>query len=130
MVLLLSLVDIPFARIFRIATWAFFGLLYGLAIRTGWLAFMDPAKISAHVLSLTPGAVSNLMDPSRYQSPLYTLMSMINVFELAWCGIMYWGLVSSGKLSRFYSVVIVAVVWAGLTLFQWAIVLYLSGVNS
>lgn len=47
-----------------------------------------------------------------------------------WCGTLYVGVQDAGKLSRAHAAGVVGGVWVALTVFQWAVSLYLTGVRA
>lgn len=127
---LLFLVEIPIRRVFRAVCWAFPALLYGMAVRLFVLVRLGPGEVTRADLSRMPGSAADLfLDPSRHDTALYTLLSMVNAWELLWCGVLYFALRRVGDAGRLATASVVAMVWGLIAVFQWGITLYLMGMQ-
>lgn len=130
MVALLGMVEIPFRTLFRAACFALIGLLYGIALRLIWLARQGPEAITERTLSMAPGSVAALvLDPEAAGSLTYILLSMLNVGELVWAGILVVCIVRTGKTGWTGATVVTVAAWTLLAFLQGGIAAYLAGVS-
>jgi hypothetical protein len=128
--LLLVMVEVPFGGVFRAALWAYLAPLAGLAVRAALLVWVDGSEVSPAALSIVPAsAASVLMDAADYRSPLYSLLSLVNAFELAWCVIMVIALTDEKKVRTGTAVGAVGGVWLVVTVFQWGLAAFLNRLN-
>jgi hypothetical protein len=129
--LLLMMEEFSLGELFRITTLAYPAVLYGSVMRTAFLAFSDPASLSAESLGVIPGSLASLtttLASSHYA--IYLLLGQVSVSELLWCVIVVVRLTASGRLSRGRSIGVVAAAWTLITLLQWGLSAYTSGVRS
>jgi hypothetical protein len=131
MLALLALKEIPFRQLFRAASWAFCGILYGTVVRVLWLVRLGPGEITEQTLAVTPGSVAALlMEPGQAGSLSYTLLSLLNGSELVWAAILAVCLVRGARVGKAGAVGLVACTWLLLALLQGGLAAYLSGVAS
>jgi hypothetical protein len=127
--LLLS-ADVPFRVVVRAACWAYVAVCAGVATRTVWLLLLPTADISAATMHVMPGSLASVvMFPQDYQNPLYSLLSLVNVFEVAWCGLMYLTLRADDRVPAGPAVVATAGTWTLLSTLQWAFTAYLAAAS-
>lgn len=129
LVLLLGMAEVRYRHVFRAALLAFTAVLYGDAIRIGLLWLEDPAQITQQVLSLTPLALSNFMDPQAHRASTYALANMVSAFDVAWWLIFAETLRHPARISRVAALSAVAAVGVLATLFQWGVMTYLAAMS-
>ena len=121
--------DIPLKQIFRIVTFAFIPLFFMSVIKTIWL-LLPNHQITQETLAFTPLAFTNFLNASNYGKTVYGLLSNLNIFEVGWCIIVAEGLSRTGKLKKSDAYVLVLVIWTLILVFLWALLMYLTKINS
>lgn len=130
MVGLLGMVEIPFRSLFRAACWALTGLLYGIALRLIWLTRQGAEAITERTLAMTPGSVAAfVLDADQAGSLTYILLSMLNVGELVWAGILVFCLVRTGRTGWAGATAVTLAAWTLLAFLQGGVAAYLVGVS-
>lgn len=129
MVGLLFMTEIPFRQVFRAASWAFVGILYGTALRVGWLARLGPEGITEATLTTVPDSLASLLlEPEQVGSLAHVFMSMLNLGELVWAGVLVLCLTRTKRVGTMAAVGLVVGTWMLLALLQGGISAYLTGV--
>jgi len=129
MPLVLMFIDIPFHQLFRTLTYASVPMTALAIARILWLYFLEPSEISLAILSVVPFSIASFLDASQYPLTAYMVLNKFNLFEMAWCFIIYKGLTSTGKLEKSNAALLVLCIWTLLLALQWGITAYLNGVN-
>jgi hypothetical protein len=75
LVLLLMLVEVPLAELFRVTAVAYPAILYGSAMRTAFLATSDLSTLSPDTLNIVPGSVASFTDLASSHYAIYLLLS-------------------------------------------------------
>ncbi|MFO7890535.1 MAG: hypothetical protein R6V04_09380 [bacterium] len=128
--LVLKFIEVPFKRIFKIVTYAHIPIVIQNITKTIWLIQLKLYQITKEKLSFVPLAISNLIDTSLYSQNVVGLLSNFNVFQILWCIIIARGLASTGKVKKIDAALLVLIIWIVLLVFQWALLMYLTKVNS
>jgi hypothetical protein len=128
--LVFRFIDVPFSRLFRIATIAFIPLMLMILIKTAWLAMVPGEQIDAGVLSQVPLALTNMLDSSTYPKPVLGFLSGFNLFEISWCCIIAILLSKAARLKKSDAALMVFFIWTLILCFRFVLVLYLEKVNS
>ena len=131
MIGLVALIEIPFRELFRAATWAFYGVIYGNVIGVLWLVRVGEANIDAAAMNVTPGSLAHFFMPAQ-ESPslLYGLASQLNPWELIWALILFIALRATRRIGTAGAAILVGVVWTMFALFQIGLATFLAGVNA
>ncbi len=122
----IKLQDIPFSKIFRVATLSLFSLIILNIVQTIFVIQMPSSDINQDSLSLIPLSIAALVDINKYSRPFYNLLGSFNIFELIWCFMVYLGLSRYIKVNKYDSVSIVISVWAFIEIFKFLLMSYLS----
>jgi len=128
--LVMKFIDIPLKQIFRVVTFAFIPLFFMSVIKTIWLLFLPVHQITQETLAFTPLAFTNFLNTSNYSQTVYGLLSNLNIFDVVWCIIVAEGLSRTGKLKKSDAYVLVLVIWTLILVFLWALLMYLTKINS
>ena len=128
--LVMKFIDIPLKQIFRIVTFAFIPLFFMSVIKTIWLLLLSTHQITQETLAFTPLAFTNFLNASNYGKTVYGLLSNLNIFEVVWCIIVAEGLTRTEKLKKNDAYILVLIVWTLILVFQWALFMYLTKINS
>lgn len=128
--LVFQFIEIPFKQLFRLLSFAEISTLALTFFKTSWLMGLPSYRIVKEAFTFTPLAVIQLLDASRYSKALLGLISHLNVFEMIWCLIIINGLRKTGKIKRWNAVLLVLSVWILIAVFQWALIAYLTKINS
>ncbi|MBD3386442.1 hypothetical protein GF407_16155 [candidate division KSB1 bacterium] len=128
--LVFRFIDVPFSRLFRIATIAFLPLMLMTLIKTAWLAMVPGNQIDAGILSRVPLALTNLLDTSAYPRPVLGFLSSFNLFEITWCCVIVILLSKAARLKKSDTALMVFFIWTLILCFRFVLVLYLEKVNS
>jgi hypothetical protein len=123
---MLKYIEIPFNEVFRIAAFAFMVMLSADIVRFFYLYFLPSESISTESLTITPLALSNLLNKTNYSDIAYTILSKINVFEFVWSYVVYRGLYRTDKINKLDSMPVVMCVWVGILVLVVAINLFLK----
>lgn len=127
--LMLLFIEIPFRQVFRIVLIASLTITALSVIQLLKLSFYTPGEITDTVLNIVPFSIASLVDLAEYPKTNIFVLNKFNVFELAWCFLLYKGLATLDKLKKDIALFLVIGLWIVLLLFQWGIVAYFSGVN-
>lgn len=127
--LLISGLDVRIRDLFRVATLAFIAMPLATASQAARLAMIDPTSIALADLSFIPGALSNILDQSLAGAAVYQMLSLVNVFEMLWCAMAIWGLITVAKVRPMRSTLVVGIAWTTMALFQWGVLVLISGIN-
>lgn len=111
---MLKYIEIPFNEVFRIAAFAFIVLLSADIVRFFYLYFLPPESITPESLTITPLALTNLLNKANYSDIAYSILSKINVFEFVWGYVVYRGLYKTGKIIKLDAMIVVLGVWIGI----------------
>jgi hypothetical protein len=128
--LVMKFIDIPLKQIFRIVTFAFIPLFLMSVIKTIWLLLLPTHQITQETLTFTPLTFTNFLNASNYAKTVYGLLSNLNIFEVVWCFIVAKGLSRTGKIKKSDAYVLVLVIWTLILVFLWALLMYLTKINS
>lgn len=128
--LVIKFIDIPFKKVFRIATYAQIPLFASSFIKTVWLLQLKSHQITEEILTFVPFAITNFLDPELYAKSSLGILNKVNIFEIIWCIILIKGLIVTGKLRKRDALLIVLVTWTLILVFQWALTTYLTEINS
>lgn len=129
MVLLLIGRQIRFRSVFRISTVGFFASLCGSALQSVYLLGQEARDITAADLSYMPGALSNLLSSAAMDTPIYQLLSILNVYEAMWVVIVTYLLRQASDLSTTAAAATTGSVWIMLTLFRWGLAVFATGLG-
>jgi hypothetical protein len=124
--------DVPFRVVFRAACWASLAVCAASAARAGYLYLLPTDAITAASMQVVPSSLASLvMYPEDYRSPVYALLNLANVFEAAWCVILYHALRSGGggRVGARPALVATAGTWTLLSMLQWAFSAYLAAAS-
>ena len=128
--LVLMLIEIPFAKIFRLIAIASVASTLASAMQLLRLSFFDAHEISSNVLDLMPFSLAGFIDPSEYPKSALFVLGKFNLFEVLWSLILYKGLATTGQIKKEQAAILVTLFWLALLLFQWGVVAYFEGVSS
>ncbi|HEY8176044.1 MAG TPA: hypothetical protein VIF32_10145 [Gemmatimonadaceae bacterium] len=124
--------DVPFRVVFRAACWAYAALCAAFAARAVYLYLLPPELINQGSLQIIPSSLASvLMYSEDFRSPLYSLLNLLNVFELAWCVIFYQLIRSprdEGVTAR-AALTATAGTWVLLATLQWAFSAYFASLS-
>lgn len=123
---MLKYIEIPFNEVFRIAAFAFMVMLSADIVRFFYLYFLPQESITPESLTVTPLALTNLLNRTNYSEMVYSILSKINVFEFVWGYVVYRGLYKTGKINKVDSILVVMGVWIGILVLVVAINLLLN----
>lgn len=81
--------EVPFRKVFLATAWAQAAVCAAGIERALYLVLLPSGDISRATLWVTPGSLASLLlYPEDIQRPLYAMLSLVSVFELAWCAIL------------------------------------------
>ncbi len=124
------MVELPFRQLFRAASWAFVGILYGTAIRVAWLVRLGASEITETTLSTVPDSLAALLlGPEKAASVSYIALSTVNLGEIIWIGVLAYCLVRTGRVGRAAAAGLVLVAWMLLATLQVGVVGYMAWVS-
>jgi len=122
--------DVPFRVVFRAACWASLAMCAATAARTAYLFLLPADAITPASLQVVPSSLASLvMYPQDYKQPLYSLLNLVNVFEIAWCVILYQALRNGSRVTARSAALATAGTWALLSTLQWAFTAYLAAAS-
>jgi Yip1 domain len=118
--------EINYKETFRIAAFANIpNLLLGF-VKLIILLAVPKSVYTNNLLTFTPGSVANLISKESYSPVAYSFLNSINVYEILWIFIVFYGLSKLGKMNKSDSFMVAFSAWFGLTLFQLGIVFYFN----
>ncbi len=118
----LKYIEMPFKKIFRIVTIAYFVLLGSDIVRFFYLYFQPREEITLASLNFVPLSLTNLLNKENYSNLTFSFLNRINLFEMGWMFAVYLGLVKTKKMEKIDCALITLAVWIG-------ILVLLIGVN-
>jgi hypothetical protein len=122
--------DVPFRAVFRATAYAQLAICAAGVARAIYLFVLPSAEISRGTLSVIPGSLASvLMYPEDFQRPLYGVLSLMNLFELAWCVVLFVGLRQVARVAPRVAFVATAGVWGLLAALQWSVGWYVSAAS-
>ena len=122
--------EVAFGRVFLATAWAQLAVCAAGISRVVYLVMLRPGEISQATLAVIPGSLASvLMYPQDHQQPLYALLSLTSVFELAWCVILFVALRQIARVARRPALVATAGVWTLLATLQWALTWYVAAAS-
>ena len=127
--LMLVFIEIPFRQIFRIVLIASLATMALSIVQILRLSFYAPSELTQTVLNVVPLSLTTFIDASSYPKTAIFVLNKFSLFELAWCVLLYKGLVATSKIKRDSVLLLVFGIWIVLLLFQWGLVAYFAGVN-
>ena len=126
---MLKYIEIPFKDIFRIVTIAYFVLLSADIVRFFYLYFKPTEQITLDSLTFMPLALTNLLNKSNYSGAVFSFLSKINLFELAWGIVVYKGLTKLKKLENIDCALIVFGVWVAIEALTFGLTLFIGNLS-
>lgn len=126
---MLKYIETPFKDIFRIVTIAYFVLLSADFVRFFYLYFKPTEQITLNSLTFAPLALTNLLNKSDYSDAVFSFLSKINLFELAWGIVVYKGLTKLKKLENIDCALIVFGVWVAIEALTFGLTLFIGNLS-
>jgi hypothetical protein len=126
--LVLKFIDIPFDRIFRVALLGFTAMLALSLTHTGVLIHSLSDGPDREVFEILPLSLATLADTAAMPKPFAGFLNSLNLFELAWCALVSWGLTLETRLSRSDAAVLTGVIWVSIVMFEFIVTSYLNKV--
>lgn len=126
--LMIRYTDIPFKSIFRVITLANLAAAASATTKIFYLFVLPVESINQRTLDFTPLSVTNFLDKTKYSAASWGFLSSLNLFEVLWILIVYYGLVNICKLKKDDSMLLVLGVWTFIAVFQFALISYISKV--
>jgi hypothetical protein len=128
--MLLLFRDVPLRVVFRAACWAYLPLCAALAARALYLYLLPIDQINQGSLQIVPSSLASvLMYSEDYKSPIYALLNLFNVFEVAWCIVFYHALRRDDRVTARAALSATAGTWSLLATLQWAFSAYFASLS-
>ena len=126
--LMLKSIEVSFKEVFRISMLA--SLSYQLLgiIQLIVLLFTPKQNYTNGLLTFIPGSVTNLISKEAYSPVAYSFLNNINVFEILWILIVFFGIAKLKKTTMQDSFILAFSLWLSLTILQVGLVLYFNKV--
>ncbi|MEW5842842.1 MAG: YIP1 family protein [Bacteroidota bacterium] len=124
--LMLKSVEVSFKETFRIAAFANAPYIILGFVKLIILFVTPKTNYTNNLLTSIPGSITNLISMESYSSVAYKFLSSINIYEILWVLIVFYGLAKLKKMNKADSFILAFSIWLGLTLFQVALVLYFN----
>ncbi len=124
--LMLKTIEVSFKETFRIAAFANIPYLFLGIIKLVILFATPQSNYTNYLLTFTPGSITNLISKESYSPLAYSFLSSINIYEILWILIVFYGIANLKKINKTDSFIVAFGIWLGLTVFQFALVLYLN----
>ena len=122
--------EVSFGRVFLATAWAQLAVCAAGITRVVYLVLLPSSEISTATMAVIPGSVASVaMYAEEYQRPLYALLSLTSLSELAWCVILFLGLRQIAHVGRRPALVATVGVWTLLATLQWAITWYVAAAS-
>jgi hypothetical protein len=122
---LLGMVDIPFRQLFRVTAIGLFAPLAGSLNRVVWIVRQE--FVDTSVLRVMPGSLASyVLAPSAGDSWIYTLLSQVSVFHVAWFGLMILGLVGTKRVGAGGAALAIGGAWGLVTFLRVTLAAYLQ----
>lgn len=124
--MMLKGIEVSFKETFRISVLANISyILLGLVKLV--ILFLTPTSdYTSALLNAIPGSITNFISRESYSPIAYSFLSSINIYEVLWIAIVFYGLAKLKKMDRTDSFILAFGIWLGLTLFQFSLVLYFN----
>ncbi|MEP6619151.1 MAG: hypothetical protein ABJE47_07550 [bacterium] len=114
--------EIAFSALFRTTTLGYVAFLWEASMRALYLASIDIARVDMASFSLVPNSLASLFRGSLdAKSPLYSFLSLLNVYEAAWIGAVIFMLADMCRVRRRLAILVVMATWGLLTSIQWIV---------
>jgi hypothetical protein len=130
MPLVFMFIEIPFVQIFRVVALASMTSTLLSIAQLLRLSFYQANEITQATLETIPLSLANLINPYDYPKSALFVLGKFNLFEVLWCIIIYRGLAATRQIKKDTAMMLVAMVWIVLLLFQWGMVAYFDSVSS
>lgn len=124
--LMLKSIEVSFKETFKIAAFANIPYILLGFIKVVLLIAIPKSNYTNNLLTFTPGSITNLISKESYSPSAYSFLSNINIYEIFWILIVFYGVAKLKKLSKSDSFILAFSIWLGLTLFQFGLVLYFN----
>lgn len=124
--LMLKSVEVSFKETFRIAAFANVPNIILGFVKLIILFITPKVEYINDLLTSIPGSITNMISSKSYSPVAYKFLSSINIYEILWVLIVFYGLVKLKKMNKTDSFILAFSIWLGLTLFQVALVLYFN----
>jgi hypothetical protein len=117
--------EVSFRKVFLATAWAQVAMCAAGIERAFYLALLPSSDISQATLWVMPGSLASLLlYPEDIQRPLYAMLSLVSVFELLWCAILFIVLRRVARVSTLAAVSATVGTWTLLAALQLAITSY------
>ncbi len=123
---MLKSIEVSFKETFKIAAFANIPYILLGFIKVVLLIAIPKSNYTNNLLTFTPGSITNLISKESYSPSAYSFLSNINIYEIFWILIVFYGVAKLKKLSKSDSFILAFSIWLGLTLFQFGLVLYFN----
>ncbi len=124
--LMLKSIEVSFKETFRIAAFANLSYILLGFIKLIILFVTPRSNYTNDLINSTPGSITNLISKESYSPVAYNFLSNINIYEILWILIIFYGVANLKKLNKSDSFILAFSIWLGLTLFQFGLVLYFN----
>jgi hypothetical protein len=124
--LMLKSIEVSFKETFRIAALANIPYILLGFVKLVILFLTPKSDYTSALLNSTPGSITNLISRGSYSPVAYSFLNNINIYEVLWILIVFYGLTKLKRMDRTDSFIIAFSIWLGLTLFQFCLVLYFN----
>ena len=124
--LMLKGIEVNFKETFRIAAFANIPYILLGFVKLIILFFTQKADYTSNLLTFIPGSITNFISKESYSPVAYNFLGNINIYEVLWIFIVFYGLAKLKKMNKTDSFILAFGIWLGLTLFQVALVLYFN----
>ena len=124
--LMIKFIEIPFKQLFRIVAWANVSMIVLSVTQIFYLLKIPASQFTQSTLSFMPLSLMNFLGNLHFTAAGQGIIKSINIFEFIWAFIIYKGLHGTGKLEKIDSAIVTLGVWAGMEVFQFALLTYLN----
>jgi len=126
--LMLKGIEVSFKETFKISAFANIPYVLLAVIKTSILLFTPRSNYTNDLLNMIPGSLTNFISKESYSNLAYSFLNNINLYEILWVLIVFYGIGNLKKISKADSFILVVSVWFGLTILQLGLVFYFNKV--
>ncbi|MBN1996815.1 hypothetical protein JW935_04625 [candidate division KSB1 bacterium] len=128
--LVFRFIDIPFAKIFRAVTFAYFAVLAIGISKLIYLLQIPAHQMSENKLAFMPLSITTFINPESYPRYIVSFLGNFNIFCLCWIVVLTFLLSATTKIKRSTSALVVLSVWTFGLVFQFVVFNYINRVYS
>jgi hypothetical protein len=127
--LLLKDIVIPFKEVYRIMLIASFCLILSNVANFIWITSSHTYELTKETIFLIPFSLTSLINTSSYSVSMLKFLNKINIFEILWIVVVFWGLYKTKKLKKIDAFIITFCFWTGIEIMFFAINFYMESLG-